>query len=305
MGHTNNDSWAAVFSGIERHTGQNLANANCRPVGGGSINSAWVIQSGELQYFVKTNRIDRLQMFVAEADGLTEMAQSQSSAEADRLHVPIPICVGTTSQNSYIVMEHLAIGSNSLHSMAQLGRGLARMHRHSRSHFGWHRDNTIGSTPQPNTQETSWTGFYRHRRLGFQLELAAQNGADKRTLDRGFRLSECLDAFFLQYQPVASLLHGDLWSGNYAILATGEPAIFDPAVYYGDREADLAMTELFGGFSAEFYDAYNDVWPVDEGYITRKNLYNLYHILNHYNLFGGGYLGQAAHMIDSLLAELK
>ncbi|MDH5594042.1 MAG: fructosamine kinase family protein, partial [Gammaproteobacteria bacterium] len=114
---------------------------------------------------------------------------------------------------------------------------------------------------------------------------------------------ELLDGFFTDYNPVASLLHGDLWSGNYAFLKTGEPVIFDPATYYGDREADIAMTELFGGFSAEFYAEYNNCYPLDSGYKTRKTLYNLYHILNHMNMFGGGYRGQAESMINSLLAE--
>jgi len=305
VSQTDNDAWAAIFFDIEQKSGSKLERPHCRSVGGGSINSAWIVDSGELQYFVKTNRADRLEMFIAESEGLNEMIESQNGNHPDRLHIPAPVCVGVAGHSSYIAMEYLAVGSGNSNSMVQLGRALARMHRQSQTQFGWHRDNTIGSTPQPNNRESSWIEFYRQHRLGFQLELAGKNGADRRTLERGLRLSEDLDGFFQQYQPMASLLHGDLWSGNYAILTSGDPAIFDPAVYYGDREADLAMTELFGGFSRDFYSAYNEAWPIDTGYKTRKNLYNLYHILNHFNLFGGGYLGQATHTIDSLLAELN
>ena len=118
---------------------------------------------------------------------------------------------------------------------------------------------------------------------------------------KGEKLLKNLERFFIGYEPKASLLHGDLWSGNYGYLNNGEPVIFDPAVYYGDRETDIAMTELFGGFPAEFYTAYNEAWPLDKGYQQRKNLYNLYHILNHFNLFGGGYAMQAENMMDQLL----
>ena len=141
--------------------------------------------------------------------------------------------------------------------------------------------------------------------MQFQLDLAERRGAAARLLSQGERLLLDLPVLFDSYQPVASLLHGDLWSGNYAYLPSGEPTLFDPAVYYGDREADLAMTELFGGFGADFYAAYNNAWPLDSGYRTRKTLYNLYHILNHFNMFGGGYLGQAQRMMDSLLSELR
>jgi fructosamine-3-kinase len=178
------------------------------------------------------------------------------------------------------------------------------MHRCESGRFGWHRDNTIGSTPQINDPSDDWITFYRDHRLGFQYQLAADHGYGE-LMPSGQQLMDCLDQFFADYKPRASLLHGDLWSGNYAIDQNGQPVIFDPAVYYGDREADLAMTELFGGFSARFYAAYNDAYPLDAGYKVRKNLYNLYHILNHLNLFGGGYLGQAERMTRQLLSEVR
>jgi fructosamine-3-kinase len=199
-------------------------------------------------------------------------------------------------------MEHLALGGPA--DPVALGEGLAAMHRISRNQYGWSRDNTIGSTPQQNSPTGDWIEFWRVQRLQYQLDLAAHNGAGGRLQSQGDRLLADLPALFDNYVPQASLLHGDLWSGNYAYTRAGEPAIFDPAVYYGDREADLAMTELFGGFGSDFYAAYENAWPLDSGYRVRKTLYNLYHILNHFNLFGGGYASQARGMMDSLLSEL-
>jgi fructosamine-3-kinase len=146
--------------------------------------------------------------------------------------------------------------------------------------------------------------FLREQRLLPQLQLATANGADAKLIERGERLCELLGQFFRQYQPRPSLLHGDLWGGNWSADTTGGPVIFDPAVYYGDREADLAMTRLFGGFGASFYSAYETAWPLDADAATRSTLYNLYQVLNHCNLFGGGYQRQARAMIDQLLAEL-
>ena len=177
------------------------------------------------------------------------------------------------------------------------------MHRVTATRVGWHRDNTIGATPQINTPGADWIAFWRQHRLGFQLRLAGENGHRGRLLTQGERLLEQLPVFFSGYEPRPSLLHGDLWSGNAAFMRDGTPVIFDPAVYYGDREADIAMTELFGGFSAEFYRAYDETDPRDPGYATRKLLYNLYHVLNHLNLFGGGYRAQAERVIGELLAQ--
>jgi len=199
-------------------------------------------------------------------------------------------------------MEYIPLGGKD--SGLKLGQQLAAMHRKSWDKFGWFRDNTIGSTPQPNTPTDNWVEFYREHRLRFQLDLAADNGGN-RLLDQGEHLMGSLDAFFPDYDPLPSLLHGDLWGGNYSTDRDGNPVIFDPATYYGDREADIAMTELFGGFPNDFYSTYNQAWPLDAGYSTRKTLYNLYHVINHFNLFGGGYLSQADHMISDLLSEIR
>jgi fructosamine-3-kinase len=236
-------------------------------------------------------------MFAAEAEGLDELAASGT------IRVPRPICHGVADGQAYLVLEALELGGSG--AMEAFGAQLAAMHRHTGERFGWHRDNTIGSTLQPNDRESDWVTFWRARRLGFQLEQAAGNGCSRALLSGGEELMERLPALFTDYRPAPSLLHGDLWGGNYAVTSGGEPVIFDPAVYYGDREADLAMTELFGGFGTRFYAAYNAAWPLDPGYPVRKTLYNLYHVLNHFNMFGGGYAGQAESMVGRLLAELR
>jgi fructosamine-3-kinase len=224
-------------------------------------------------------------------------------AAADAIRVPAPVCYGTDSGQAYLVMENIAFGGHD--GNAALGEQLAALHRYTKDRFGWHRDNTIGATPQRNDWHDDWVEFWRDRRLGFQLELAGRDGIAGAVLRKGEQLMDAMDALFTDYSPEASLLHGDLWSGNYAISADGEPVIFDPAVYYGDREADIAMTELFGGFGRDFYAAYNNAWPLDSGYKLRKQFYNLYHILNHFNLFGGGYGSQAQGMLERILGELR
>jgi fructosamine-3-kinase len=186
-----------------------------------------------------------------------------------------------------------------------LGELLAVQHRVTREKFGWHRDNTIGSTPQSNIESADWVEFLREQRLRPQLKLAENNGARADLIDSGERLCERLAHFFTDYRPAPSLLHGDLWGGNWASDAGGQPVLFDPAVYFGDREADIAMTHLFGGFGPSFYEAYWRTWPLDAGVTSRVALYNLYHVLNHFNLFGGGYAQQALAMTQRLLAELE
>lgn len=289
-------TWTAIAQHIASATGDPFTVRSRQAVGGGCINSATVLQDGNRRYFIKLNDATRLSMFEAEADGLKEIAQTRS------VRVPLPLCAGTVDGSSYLVLEHLDLEGADARGLEQLGRELAQMHRATQKQFGWHRDNTIGSTPQINTPVAGWVEFWREHRLGFQLRLAARRGHD--LMRKGERLLADLGDFFRSYRPVPSLLHGDLWGGNVG--ATGQqPVIFDPAVYYGDREADIAMTELFGGFSARFYRAYDEAWPLDTGYKARKTLYNLYHILNHFNLFGGGYASQAERMMDSLLSELR
>jgi len=278
-------------------TGRRVAVRPERAVGGGSINECWRWSSREGPLFVKLAPGDRLWMFEAEAQGLDELGR------ANALRVPRVLGSGAAAGQAFIALEWIEFGSASTRSEALLGEGLAAQHRMTATEFGWHRGNTIGSTSQHNDPDRDWMHFFVEHRLRFQLDLAARNGHAGRLTEHGELLCERVGDFFDSYRPVPSLLHGDLWGGNWSADASGRPVIFDPAVYFGDREADLAMTRLFGGFGAAFYSAYDGAWPLEPGATERTTLYNLYHVLNHLNLFGGGYLSQAQAMIDRLLAS--
>jgi len=297
MSGTDQQLWQTIAGYIAESTDRPFAPRPPSTVGGGCINTAVKLSDRQRSFFVKLNAASRLAMFAAEAEGLGELAG------AGAIRVPEPICHGTVGDQAFLVIEHVGMGRPGRDSAELAGRGLAALHRVRQDRFGWHRENTIGSTPQPNTRSADWVAFWRDQRLGFQLELAARNGFGGRLQSQGEKLLERFPAL-ITHDPPPSLLHGDLWGGNMGYAEDGEPVIFDPAVYFGDREADLAMTELFGGFSGDFYAAYQEVWPLDEGYRARKTLYNLYHILNHANMFGGGYAGQALGMIDRLLAQV-
>ena len=287
--------WNRIGEHIAQTTGTPFALTGSQSVTGGCINITHVIEGDKQRYFVKLNEPQLLEMFEAEAEGLTAMAATNT------LRVPRPVCWGNNGNQAYLVMEHIETAASRPDTGAELGRQLAAMHRASHKQFGWHRDNTIGSTPQPNSPERDWVTFWREQRLGHQLALAEQGGHDGALQRSGRSVMDRLDELLDGHQPLPSLLHGDLWSGNHATDRAGKPFIFDPAVYYGDRETDIAMTELFGGYSRGFYDAYREAWPLDDGYPRRRTLYNLYHILNHLNLFGGGYGQQALDMMEQLL----
>lgn len=291
-------NWQTISDQIESATGQAFNVVSAHRLSGGCINSAFRLQGEDRSYFVKLNRADLMSMFEAEFAGLKDIAKTQAVC------VPAPIVCGKTAEHSFLVLEHLEFGCSSKVSDRLLGQQLALMHQKQQAYFGWYRDNTIGSTLQINNQSDDWQSFWREQRLGFQLKLAADKGYGGRLQADGERLCSNMAALFDNYLPQPSLLHGDLWAGNAAVDKPGRPVIFDPACYYGDREADLAMTELFGGFSRDFYAAYQADWPLDHGYGVRKTFYNLYHILNHLNLFGGGYLRQAESMMAMLLSEI-
>lgn len=288
----------AVDHAIEQATQQPFRSKHLREVGGGCINRGYIIGDGERRFFVKLNRAELGHMFEAEAAGLAEIQASGS------IRAPQPIACGTADRNAYLVLEFLALEGSAVDD-DRLGRDLAAMHRVASETYGWHQDNTIGSTPQINPRSSDWVVFWRDQRLGYQLSLAAKHGHTGALQRKGDQLLGQLDQLLSGHRPAASLLHGDLWSGNYSGLADGTPVIFDPAVYFGDRETDLAMTELFGGFSPRFYAAYREAYPLEAGYNMRRTLYNLYHVLNHLNLFGGGYKAQAEDMMDRLLSESK
>ena len=285
--------WTEITSAISQATGGEFAIANQSSVSGGCINQGYRISGDNAKYFVKLNNASRVEMFVAEALGLKEMYATQT------IMVPQPICWGTAGDRSYIVLEWLDLGRGSDRSWSEMGRQLAAMHRQGTSQqFGWSQNNTIGSTPQINSWMNSWANFFAEQRIGYQLKLAQRRGGN---FPQTEQVVDAVRSRLQDRQPQASLVHGDLWSGNAAIGSDGAPIIFDPATYYGDRETDLAMTELFGGYPQAFYSGYNQEWQLDSAYQQRKNVYNLYHILNHFNLFGGGYASQAQRMINNIL----
>lgn len=282
-----------VAAALESVTG---ALRDSQPAGGGSINASFVLTACDGQrYFLKLNAASRADMFAAEAAGLEELAR------ADAVRVPQALAQGLAGGQAYLLLEGLELGRADSTAAAELGRQLAAQHRVSSTAFGWHRDNTIGSTPQPNDWCDSWVEFWRDKRLGFQLDLARDSGCGRGLRKRGAELQQRLPELLKEHSPAPSLLHGDLWGGNWGALQTGQPVIFDPAVYFGDREADIAMTRLFGGFPAEFYASYHAGWPLPSGHEQRSRLYNLYHVLNHLNLFGGAYGSQALALMDQLL----
>jgi fructosamine-3-kinase len=279
------------------------------PVGGGCIHSAWQLQlldGGQL--FAKTNRADLLPVLEAEADGLGALA----AAACGELTIPNPLHWGCVDGHACLLMEWLPLArgahSNSSAGWRGLGKGLARLHRYSlegkhdnpAAPYGWTTDNFIGAGPQRNGWHASWGAFFAEQRLGVQLALAERSG---HRLAGAGTLLEQVPAWLGSHRVQPVLVHGDLWSGNASLLTgRGTPgAIFDPAVYRGDREVDLAMAQLFGGYPEAFFAGYQAEWPLEPGHQERVTLYNLYHLLNHANLFGGSYWDQAQQCIQTLI----
>ncbi len=273
----------AIAAALEAALG--AAFERVRPVGGGCINEAVCGEVAGRPVFVKFNRSSPAGMFAAEAAGLRALRATGT------LRVPEPLA--WSDSPAFLALEYIHAGSApSRHVGTLLGRGLATLHRRAQPGYGWDSDNFIGTLRQDNTRRPTWPAFFGELRLAPQLEMAARAGRlsapEARAAEKLIaRLGDLLPA-----DPAPSLLHGDLWGGNYMVDAAGEPVLIDPAVYCGDREVELAFTELFGGFDASFYAAYDEAWPRHAGYAQRRDLYNAYPLLVHVNLFGGGYRGQ-------------
>ncbi len=287
-------SRAALEAAAAAAFGRSARLESAAAVSGGCINRCYLVVAGAARLFVKLNAVRFADAFAAEADGLAAL-------RAAGMRAPEPLAHGAAAGHAYLALEALELGGRE--DFAALGHALASLHRSRGERFGWTRDNTIGASAQQNAQTVSWIDFWRERRLVPQLALALANGHGeiRKPLEK---ICEALPQLLNAHVPEASLLHGDLWRGNLGFLAGGAPVVFDPALYRGDREADLAMTELFGGFPRAFYAAYEEAWPLDAGYGARKHLYNLYHLLNHLNLFGGGYLAQVRSTLGLLLRGL-
>lgn len=292
------EPWAPIAGELTRLTGLEFSPEPARGIAGGSINRCFNWPTGSGAAFVKVAPRLTASMLEAEAAGLAELARAQA------LRVPRVLACGRAGASAFLALEWLEAGTATEECEERLGAGLAQLHAVAAPEHGWWRDNTIGSTPQANGGLASWPEFFRERRLRPQLELAVANGFAALLEGPGERLLAGVGALLATHTPKASLLHADLWGGNWLATRDGEPVIFDPAVYYGDRETDLAMTQLFGGFGPRFYRAYAAAAPLPPGAELRVDLYNLYHVLNHANLFGESYARRARAMIERLLAEL-
>jgi fructosamine-3-kinase len=301
-----NMDWQAFSENINQHLNGShspIQIHSAHALSGGDISQAYQLHSAGKNYFLKLNHRQYLPMFEAEKHGLNAILASNT------IRCPQPLASGIFNDQAWCLMEFIQLTSSKKPAdEMQRGRALAHMHQqinHDAKPFGWFENNFIGLTPQHNHWHMDWIEFYGQQRLKPQLELAVLRDAPASLYQLGAELIDQLPFWFKDYTPEASLLHGDLWAGNSGFDESEEPVIFDPACYYGDRETDLAMTELFGGFTADFYTSYNELFPLDAGYQSRKPLYNLYHILNHFNLFGGHYALQAERMMEQLLSETR
>jgi fructosamine-3-kinase len=297
-----------VFEKIDKllsmHCGGEIKIIHSAPVGGGCINNSMKIETTAGKFFLKClpantsaqqwqagNDAHRyLEMFESEQQGLALLRA------AGAIGIPEVIAVGKEERYSFIVMEFLEAGSRQKNFWQDFGTALSRLHQHTSDSFGLDYDNYIGSLPQSNAQKKSWTEFFIIERLEKQLALAINSDAISKSIIQQFnnlytRLPEIIP------EEPAALLHGDLWNGNFMTGADGKAWLIDPAVYYGHREMDLSMTKLFGGFSSEFYESYNEIFPLQKGFSERVDIHNLYPLLVHVNLFGGGYLQEVKNIL--------
>ena len=270
---------------LQKHL-ENLLNERIKifPYSSGKLQT----QSGA-EYFLKTGAPSAT--YQCEADGLGELARSGAISVAE---------VAAAGKN-YILTKYIESGSKRTDFFEDFGRRLARMHRQTAPHFGFYENNFIGANRQINLAEgdekVNWVTFYFNKRLLYQYKLAESNNLVSDRLRKGFsKLETTIEKILANSQEPPALLHGDLWAGNYLCNSQGNPVLIDPAVYYGHREADLAMTKLFGGFTQSFYRAYNQEYPLPEGWEYREDVYKLYHVLNHLNIFGRSYLSEAEYL---------
>ncbi len=260
---------------------------------GGEIHSAWRAQFNGHNIFVKSDTRDMLPCFTAEADQLAQLARSNT------VLVPGVLAVGSTRDESFLVLEYFEPRPLDAHNAFLLGQQLARLHQWSdQPQFGLDFDNHISTTPQPNSWQRRWSTFFSEQRIGWQLELAAEKGLSFGDIDG---IVDAIQSRLANHQPQPSLLHGDLWSGNCALGPEG-PFLFDPACYWGDRECDLAMLPLHQEQPPQLYDGYQSVTPLPEDFLDRQPIYQLYTLLNRARLFGGEHIATAQRTLDRILA---
>lgn len=282
--------WHFISEKISDNIHQDFICDDIREVNGGDTHRAYKISDGRKRFFVKVDHESAQSNFAAEAQSLTLLQQA-----AD-VKIPKVICTGVANQSSYLVLEHINLSDGENNDWYEMGKQLAKLHLHTEQHYGCHFNNFIGKTQQINPWTDDWASFFSDFRIGKLLQLMAKKGIQFVDIDRA---TEQIYTHLKGYQPKASLLHGDLWRGNVAFF-NHAPVIFDPASYFGDRETDLAMTELFGTFPQSFYQGYEAIWPLSDGYQQRKPIYQLYHILNHALMFGGHYLDSAKATLQNI-----
>lgn len=283
--------WHFVSEKISETINYDFICDDIRSVEGGDTHQAFKISDGKKRFFVKTNKAEFINNFQSEATGLEQLRQT------DVVRLPRPVCHGIAGQQSFLVLEHITLKEADDSAWDELGCALARLHRKTHHQFGAEEANFIGPTRQPNRWSDNWPVFFAEHRVGYMLEQLARHSIRFVDIDKAVT---AIIAHLNNYQPVPSLLHGDLWVGNVGF-HNHHPVIFDPACYYGDRETDLAMTELFAGFPPRFYEGYNRTWALEKGYQERKIIYQLYHILNHALLFGGHYTKSAKTTFEQLV----
>ncbi|WP_206485661.1 fructosamine kinase family protein [Thalassotalea sp. G2M2-11] len=285
--------WASIEHAIEQVTNQPFSIKHKQPATGGDINLCYWISNYHQNFFVKLNDKSHLEHFESEAYALEQINQSQ------QITCPEVITYGVTLDKAFLVLSYIPFETPEAKDWYHLGQQLAYMHkRATHGQFGWQHDNYIGDTLQPNHWQSNWRTFFAEQRIAWQLQLLHEKSIKLGNIDHITQV--CHDAL-LHHQVTPCLVHGDLWQGNMGFYHH-KPVIFDPACYYGDREVDVAMTELFGQLPDDFYLGYHDTYPLPNNYEQRKLIYNFYHVLNHANLFGGIYIDQSKAVLSRILS---
>jgi len=280
-----------VESLLSSQKGTRVSIDETRSLGGGCINEVFMLKTSTGRYFLKYNSATAFPaMFEKEALGLKILSETNS------ISVPQVVQHGKSGNYAFLLLHYIESTTVNSNFWNEFGRKLADLHRNTNEYFGLDHDNYIGSLVQKNNLHPDFFSFFISERIEPQLKEARNKGAFSHSDTRYFdSLFKSLHNIIPSEKP--ALVHGDLWSGNFMVNTAGEPCLIDPAVYYGHREADIAMTQLFGGFHSEFYQAYNQAWPMEKDWQKRIDIFNLYPLLVHVNLFGGGYAGQVLQII--------
>jgi fructosamine-3-kinase len=273
----------------------NLPLLHQAPISGGSVNQSYAISTSESTFFIKINQKEKLpNLFEKEQSGLNVLRANTN------LKVPFPLIVGSFESHTFLILEFIESAKPKPDFWETFGRGIAKLHRKTASQFGYGEENYVGSLRQENRKTADWTTFFIEQRLKTQIRLANENNRLDLQINRYFlELFDSLEGVFPEEPP--ALLHGDLWSGNFLCTREGQAAIMDPAVYYGHREMDLAMSHLFGGFDSRFYQAYDAAFPLGKGWEKRIEICNLYPLLVHVNLFGVAYTKRLKSVLKRIL----